>query len=427
MNHNNMDARSHSNPPQSTMGPSIWPALRWVILLGALGIPAVFLRFSGTHVEPVYASLLYGLGIVGGAFLLAWAAEAAQVDVSASLAIAVLAIITILPEYVIEFVLAWNAGNAYALNPVHGPELSYVAANVTGANRLLIGFGWSVVVLLFWLRRRQSMVLQHSLGLEITILLAATALTFLFLATRAVPLWLAGVLVALYLWYLYLSSRGGAEEPDLEGPPAAIGALATLPRRATVLSLFAYSAFIILVSAEPFVDGLIESGKAAGVDEFLLIQWIAPLASESPEIVVAVIFALRANPGAAITALISAEVSQMTVLIGSMPAVFSIALGRAHAFPLDSQQVTEFLLTAALSLLGITLLARMRLRGWQAGLLLVGFIGHLFFHDEEQRRITSYILLGLTGAILLADRGRLRAILSMAKSVVPVPVSGKLP
>jgi cation:H+ antiporter len=399
--------------------------LRWIFLLGALGIPAVFLRFSGTHLEPGYAAVLFGLGIVGGAFLLAWAAEAAQVDVSASLAIAALAIITILPEYVIEFVLAWNAGNAYALNPVHGPELSYVAANVTGANRLLIGFGWSVVVLLFWLKRRQSMVEPQGLGLELTILLFATVLTFLLIATQTVPLWLAGVLVGLYLWYLFLSSRKGVEVPELEGPAAAIGALAVLPRRATVLSLFAYAAFIILVSAEPFVEGLIESGKAAGINEFLLIQWLAPLASESPEIVVAVIFALRAKPAEAITVLVSAEVSQMTVLIGSMPAVFSVALGRAHAFPLDSQQVTEFMLTGALSLLAITLLARMRLHAWQAGLLFAGFVGHLFFHDEEQRRITSYILLVLTGAILLADRGRLGALLSMTKSMVPAPTPGK--
>jgi cation:H+ antiporter len=406
------------------MGPSIWLALRWIILLGALGIPAIFLRFSGTHLEPGYASLLYGLGIVGGAFLLAWAAEAAQVDVSASLAIAVLAIITILPEYVIEFVLAWNAGNAFALNPA-APEVHYVAANVTGANRLLIGFGWSIVVLLFWLKRRRSMVLEHSLGLEVTILLAATALTFLFLATRTVPLWLAGILLGLYLWYLFLSSRKGVEEPELEGPAAAIGALAVLPRRAMVLSLFAYAAFIILVSAEPFVEGLIESGKAAGIDEFLLIQWLAPLASESPEIVVAIIFALRGNAAAGITALISAEVSQMTVLVGSMPAVFSLALGQAHAFPLDDHQVTEFMLTSSLALLAITLLARMRMEWWQAALLLGGFIGHLFFTDEEQRRVMSYILLGLTGAILLADRGRLAAILSMAKSVFPAPLSVK--
>jgi len=424
MNHNNTGARGHFKPRPSTVDPSLWPAMRWVILLGALGIPAVFLRFSGTHLEPGYASLLYGLGIVGGAFLLAWAAEAAQVDVSASLAIAVLAIITILPEYVVEAVLAWNAGNAFALNPA-APEVHYVAANVTGANRLLIGFGWSVVVLLYWLKRRQPMVMQHSLGLEITILLLATALTFLFLATRTVPLWLAGILVGLYLWYLFLSSRKGVEEPDLAGPAAAIGALAVLPRRAMVLSLFAYSAFIILVSAEPFVEGLIDLGEAAGIDPFLLIQWLAPLASESPEIVVAVIFALRANPAAAITVLVSAEVSQMTVLIASMPAVFSMALGQAHAFPLDSPQVTEFMFTAALSLLAITLLARMRLHGWQAGLLLAGFIGHLFFHDEEQRRIASYILLGLTSAILLVDRGRLRAILSMTKNVLPAPLPGK--
>ncbi len=50
--------------------------------------------------------------IVGGAFLLSWATEVAQIDISASFAIAILVLIAILPKYAIESVLAWKAGMA---------------------------------------------------------------------------------------------------------------------------------------------------------------------------------------------------------------------------------------------------------------------------------------------------------------------------
>ncbi len=88
-------------------------SITWLGLLIAAGVPGMILRFSGVELEPPVLALLYGLGIVGGAFLLSWAAEAAQLDVSASLAIAVLALIAILPEYAIEAALAWKAGASY--------------------------------------------------------------------------------------------------------------------------------------------------------------------------------------------------------------------------------------------------------------------------------------------------------------------------
>ena len=185
-----------------------------------------------------------------------------------------------------------------------------------------------------------------------------------------------------------------------------------------ILLLFAYSAAIILVAAEPFVEGLIHTGLELGIDEFLLIQWLAPLASEAPEMIVATLFALRANPVIGIRALISAEVNQMTVLIGSMPVVFSVALGRAHSFPLGSRQLEEFLLTASFSLFAIVLFARMRLTHWHALLLLAFFVVHLFFPGEGQRLVASFVVLGLTAYILARDPGRATALFSMVRSVL---------
>ena len=367
------------------------------------------MRLSGIHLSPEITALVSGIGIVGAAFLLSWAVDVAQIDISASLAIAVLALAAILPEYAIEAVLAWDAGSVWqsGANPEDIPEVTRVAANVTGANRLLISVGWSLVILVFWLKRRSSLVLGEGLSLELTMLTVATLLTFMLFFMAEVALYMAGILIAVYLFYLWASSRKRAEIPELVGPSAFIGTLSRTRRRTVVVFLLIYSATVIFAVAEPFVDGLVETGQAAGIDEFILIQWIAPLASEAPEMVLALLFTLRANATAGITILISAEVSQLTLLISSMPIVFSIALGHPTAFPLGSPQAIEFLLTSSLSLFAIVALARMRV-GWQVALVLLAlFIVHLFFTDSDARRVFALIYLGLVIAILGADRGRL--------------------
>ena len=72
-------------------------------------------------------------------------------DISQSLALAFLALISILPEYAVDMYFAWQAGK----NPEY---MGYATANMTGANRLLIGLGWSAVVLLYWARSRKRSV-----------------------------------------------------------------------------------------------------------------------------------------------------------------------------------------------------------------------------------------------------------------------------
>ena len=71
-------------------------------------VPALWLRFATPELSHAIEALLFGLAIVGAAFLLSWAAEVAQLDISAGLAIAVLALIAVLPEYAVDFVFAWQ-------------------------------------------------------------------------------------------------------------------------------------------------------------------------------------------------------------------------------------------------------------------------------------------------------------------------------
>lgn len=381
-------------------------------VLALVAVPGVALRLTGANVDPMLAAALSGAGIVSGAFLLSWAAEVAELDVSASLAIAVLALVAVLPEYSIEAVLAWDAGASF--DPATGAvteETARVAANVTGSNRLLIGLGWSAVILIYWLRRRDTVDLRREAGLEIALLAVVTVAILPIVVMGQVHILLAVGLIALYGVYLWISATRDVEEPDLVGTAARIAELPVRQRRTVVVCLFLYAAAVIVLVAEPFVDALVGTGQDLGVDEFILIQWIAPLASESPEVIVAVMFALRGHPVAGLTALISASVNQLTLLVGSMAVLFSLSAGEVLSFPLDDRQATEFLLTAAVSAAAVLLVAR-RVVPWSTGaILFLLFAVHLFFPASEDRMRFVLVYVGLAVGVIATDWGRVRALL----------------
>jgi cation:H+ antiporter len=112
------------------------------LLAVAAPLPGLAARLDLIHVPLVVETTLFGAAILGAAFLLSWAAEVAQLDISQTLAIAVLALIAVLPEYAVDLFLAYRAGQ--------GDEAKrhLAVANMTGANRLLIGVGWAAVVLI---------------------------------------------------------------------------------------------------------------------------------------------------------------------------------------------------------------------------------------------------------------------------------------
>ncbi|MCH7734555.1 MAG: hypothetical protein IH961_05000 [Chloroflexi bacterium] len=348
-------------------------------------VPAVLFRLFFDLGEPWQESLIFGIGIVGAALLLAWAAEAAQVEISAGLAIALVALLTVLPEYAVDMTFAWKAGTdpalpaflADATGTVPEPgSLALPAANLTGGNRLLSGLGWPIIILLFWWRRRQYVHLTKEVSPEIIVLGLAGLYSILIFARAEIALWDAAVLFILFGVYLWLISKpGGEQEGEMFGPPGVIVALPKMRRRLFIIALFAGAGAVVGIAAEPFADGLVETGKQFDISEFLLVQWVAPLASESPEILVASIFTLRGNPMFGMAALISAAVNQWTLLVASLPIVFSLGLGEAHSLPLNSQQQAEIFLTLAQILFAVTLVSKLQV-GWVgAAFLFVIFVG----------------------------------------------------
>jgi cation:H+ antiporter len=383
--------------------------MTWLLMGGsaALTLPALYLRFSGLHLGPTAESLLFGLAILGAAFLLTWAAEVAQMDISQSLALAALALIAVLPEYAVDLYFAWAAAQK--------PEFAhYAVANMTGANRLLIGVGWSLVVFLFWISHRQrGIVIGQTRSVDLFILGLATLYAFTIPLKGSLALVDTVVLLALFAFYIWAASRTPVEEPKLVGPSLALARLPAPGRRGATILLFLFSAAVILTSAEPFAEGLVATGKGLGIDEFLLVQWLAPLASEAPEIAIAAIFVLRGSATMALGTLISSKVNQWTLLVGTLPLVYSISLGSPGALPLDARQVEEILLTAAQSAFAVLLLLNLHLSLKEAAVLLVLFGSQLVFTDPMVRYGYAAVYLALAAFLLLRGRGELRGFLRM--------------
>ena len=381
----------------------------WLSLTLLLGLPTFALALTGMSAHPLFEALIFGVGILAGAFLLSWAAEVAEMDISASLAIVVLVLLTVLPEYAVEAVLAWDAGQTFdAATGATTPETQRVAANVTGANRMLIGLGWPAVILVYWFNNRRSLDLRGEIGPELTFSTIATLLTLTLYFMGQVHFLVAAALVGVFMVYLWVSLRRPAGEPELSGITALLGSLSVGVRRAWVAFLFVFAAAAILFAADPFVEGLIETGKGLGIDEFILIQWVAPLASETPEMLVAVLFSLRANPAAGLMVLLSSQVGKFTILVGGMVGVFSLAAGEVLSFPLDHRQAVEFLLTTAFSLFGLLLIAR-QIVDWKVGATLLGtFVVHLFFPNPEHRWWIALVFFGLSAVLAILDWRKLK-------------------
>jgi cation:H+ antiporter len=370
----------------------------------ALTIPAIVLRVGGVHLHghPGTEVAVFGLGILGGAFLLTWAAEVAEIDIPQGLAISFLALVAVLPEYAVDLYFAWKAASR--------PEYTaYAAANMTGGNRLLIGLAWPLIVVLYWARsRRQQLELPSSRAVELVFLSLATAYSFCIPLKGTISLLDSVVLVGLFVAYMWRIARAEASEPDIVGPALAIARLTRWKRRTAVVGIFVFSAMVILGSAEPFAEALLGLGRRSGIDEFLLVQWLAPLASEAPEIVIACILTLKGDAQAGMGAMVSSKVNQWTLLVGTLPLVYSLALGRTGALHLDSRQVEEILLTSAQSLFGIAVLCNLRLSLFEGLVLLVLFGSQLCFPSPTVRYAFALVYIGLGAALLMRNRADLR-------------------
>ena len=389
-----MTASSHANS-ENTRSLRVEPS-QYLFLVTAIlaSLPGLYLGITHGHMDPVLGSFVFGGAIFAGAFVLSWGAEAAEIDISESLAVAILALIAVLPEYAVDFVFTWKAA--------HDPsQAHYAVANMTGANRLLVGLGWPAVLLVFVLvKKKKQLLLDKTQRVEIFYLAMATIYSFTIPLKGSLNLFDTLILVTLFVLYTRRAAQMPTTEPELVGPVKILAKMPTLWRRLTTAGFFLYAGTVIFFVAEPFAESLVATGHSLGVNEFLLVQWLAPLASEAPEFIIAITWTLRGQGQSAIKALISSKVNQWTLLIGTIPLVFAISGGAVRPFVLDDLQSHELLLTAAQSLFAVAVLVNLTLSRLDGILLATLFLAQLVVAEIRLEVMFAYLVLAVLFHVL---------------------------
>jgi cation:H+ antiporter len=431
----------------------------------ALTLPWVGVALTGTGLGSVSTVLVSGVAVLGASFLLAWGAETAEKDVPRSFAIAVLAVLAVAPEYAVDALYAWNAGAGGATAQAcqgltaaqveaQGSQLASAChdanlaiANMTGANRILIGIGWAgIAVFTVWRAAKtrdpavqdREGILSDAVQLDTDI---ATEITFLFLATAwafFVPLGGGiGLFDTLFLVGLYVAYIGLVLKSDIEHSEHTVGVPKYLQgwsrpwRPLAVLVLFGYSGAMIFSAVEPFAHGLEVIGVENGIPEFFMIQWVAPLASESPELIVVAVLVNKARSTAGFNALISSKLNQWTLLIGTIAVVYSLALGAYGTLPFDSRQAAEIWITAGQSYFALAILCNFEISIRESIVLFGLFISQVLIEFAIIRDLVALpissteLLFAYTALYLLAGtalfvqrRGALKHLFGLAGDAI---------
>jgi cation:H+ antiporter len=319
-------------------------------------------------------SLIPFSGVLAGSMGIAWATEVAAFFLSRGLAFALLALLQVLPEFAVEAVITWEAAQQQT------PEaLGLVTANFTGANRLLVGMFLPIVFFVYagmWGRSEESVnriQLPMQTSLEVIGLLVPTVYSFLFAIRGSVTIWDAAILTSMYVGYLVLTYRLPPTEENEEKVhpiPRWVLQQAKRPRTLITTAMFLAGGLILFLSVEPFYHNTIEIAAALGLPAYILFQWIAPLLSESPELITVSYWARTQRAAHGVTNVLSSKINQWTILIAMLPIVYGLGLWASGdptaPLPLADQQQVEVLLTAAQAIFAGACLLTLTFERWQA-------------------------------------------------------------
>jgi cation:H+ antiporter len=337
-----------------------------------------------THPSTV---LWAGPAILVSAIAIAWAAESAQFFIAQGFALAILAWLQTLPEFAVEAVLAWHQ------------QVQFLLANLTGALRLLTGFGWPVIYFTAAMFRRRRggeplkvIHLQEHHAVEVLGLAAPLVYIGVIAWKGSLTIYDGAVLILLYTAYLLMLSRMPPEDPetieDLEAIPRKIVTSPRLRRIAIISGLFLLGGILIYVAAEPFLASLLALSAAVGVPAFVFIQWVAPLVSEFPEMASTFYWARSVSRAPmALMNMVSSNVNQWTLLTAMLPIVLSISTGTPTPIVFDEEQRVELLLTLGQAVIGMMFLLSMRLTWYEASIMFA-FFWVPFVHSSWAKPVT---------------------------------------
>lgn len=331
--------------------------------------------------------------MVLAALVIAWGAESAQFLVSQAFALTILALIQTLPEFAVEGFIAWNAGQYPTVT-----NIGLMTANFTGALRLLVGLGWPLIfatTVIFNLKRSHKLSiarikLDNEHAVEISGLLGGSIYSMIIVIKGTLTLIDTAALFLLYAIYIFfllkLPAKDEAGISELELVPRFILSRRRWQRNLLIWACFVVGGTGIMLVADPFLESALGLSVVLGVPAFMLIQWLAPFLSEFPEKISAFYWAKSVvKAPMSLMNMVSSGIAEFTLLIGIIPVVFCLSLGRIETIDFDWPHRAEILLTATQGILGVIILSKMSFRWFEAlGLFILWATQIYFQYDVSQ-------------------------------------------
>ncbi len=377
--------------------------------------------------------------VIAASMLISWSAEAAQFLISQGLAVAIIALLQVLPEFMIEAVFAYRGDTPNML------------ANLTGSNRLLMGVGWPLIyvtamVAHWWKtgKRLGPVTLRPENCIEVWSLVFSSGWFLVIIWRGSFVIWDGFVLLAMFVGYLLLLSKLPPEEEGKEDLLAPSIVLVELPRKSSLgligFLLLLGGATMVLI-ANPFVDSMQVVAATWGIRQFYFVQWVAPFLTEFPEKVTAFYWAKRVSTAPmALVNMVSSKVNQWTLLAAMVPIVYCFFSPNGVGGPFERvvpvmDQTRELWLSVAMTMYGAACLLKRRFTGVNCAILfalwfiqfvnpepeheLITHLGPLDFTKIDMRATTSWIFGGLAIVELAwnALRGNLHPIADIKETI----------
>lgn len=350
--------------------------------------------------------------ILFASIVITWGAESAQFFVAQGFALAVLAWMQTLPEFAVEAVLAWKQ------------QVPLMLAGLTGALRLLTGLAWPMIYLTASVRhrRRTGQPLRRiKLSPDHSVEVVGVVAPVLY----AIVIWWKGtldvadaiVLLIMYIAYLALLTKLPPQREegmeDLERVPKHIVMSPRSSRNLAIAVCFMAGGLIIYLTAESFLGSLVAVAISLGIPSFYVIQWLAPVVSEFPELLSTFYFARQnEKAGMALMNIVSSNINQWTLLVSMLPVVYSLSRHSLSTVALNAGQQRELLLTVGQSLVASVFLLNMKFEWWEAitmlALFLLQFVAPIIWGETSRIWITYAFLLWTTAAVVVMVARRRR-------------------
>ena len=368
-------------------------------LLAAAGcaLVGVLFRLPGSALPVQVGTIGLGVGLLGASFLLAWAADAGEAVFSGGLVLAVIALVTVLPEFVIEVHFAYTQ------------QTELVTANLTGATRLLLTGATALPLAVAVVARRRGQVaasfrLAASRRLELGILLLASIFAIQIVIRGSIAIADGIILIALYVLYARRVQGTPEEEPAVLGVPAGLLSLPPSYRRPVVAGLIVAAAAVVVAVANPFAEALLATGTSLGIDPYFLVQSVVPVATEAPEFVIVAVLVANRRPAQGLALFLAASVSQWTLALGALPFAY-LAGGGSVSMALSGNEQVEVAFTIAVTLFAVAALASLRPHVADAGLI-TGVLAIQFIYPTAFVHVASTFVVLVFALDLFFDRRR---------------------